>query len=347
MPADARRAAVLHVAVAEFARTGLHGTSTENIAAGADISHPYLFPPVRHEEGAVPRVPRPVPRAPARDVHGRGRGGGRRRPPRWRWARRTSTCSPTARCCCSSSRATPRARRPDVRATASDGYAELWQLVTRLSGAPEDEVRALLRDRDAAQHGRGDGPAADRRRPGGRSRTCARRPRADRSVSRAAPTAAPGRPRAALRPRGNRSGAPSARRGRYAAARSFAGSASGARDACDHVRSGTSGSASASTSATSPSGTAATKTPCSASASAAWTPADSPPGTLAPPPSRRSVSTRAAPAGRGAPAARSRGGSRAASRARRPRGCRPSSGRTGSSPSRCRGSTPRPRSAWR
>ncbi len=43
MTADARRAAVLQVAVAEFARTGLHGTSTEKIAAGADISHPYLF----------------------------------------------------------------------------------------------------------------------------------------------------------------------------------------------------------------------------------------------------------------------------------------------------------------
>src|SRR3954469_7933808 len=43
MSAEERREAVLRVAVAEFARTGLHGTSTEKIAAGADISHPYLF----------------------------------------------------------------------------------------------------------------------------------------------------------------------------------------------------------------------------------------------------------------------------------------------------------------
>jgi AcrR family transcriptional regulator len=43
MSADERRQAVLRVAIAEFARTGLHGTSTEKIAAGADISHPYLF----------------------------------------------------------------------------------------------------------------------------------------------------------------------------------------------------------------------------------------------------------------------------------------------------------------
>ena len=41
--ADERRAAVLTVAVAEFAARGLHGASTEAIAAAAGISHPYLF----------------------------------------------------------------------------------------------------------------------------------------------------------------------------------------------------------------------------------------------------------------------------------------------------------------
>ena len=43
MSADERREAVLEVAVAEFARTGLQGTSTEKIAVAAGISHPYLF----------------------------------------------------------------------------------------------------------------------------------------------------------------------------------------------------------------------------------------------------------------------------------------------------------------
>ena len=43
MSADERREAVLEVAIAEFAETGLQGTSTERIAAGAGISHPYLF----------------------------------------------------------------------------------------------------------------------------------------------------------------------------------------------------------------------------------------------------------------------------------------------------------------
>jgi AcrR family transcriptional regulator len=41
--ADERRAAVLKAALAEFAAKGLHGASTETIAAAAGISHPYLF----------------------------------------------------------------------------------------------------------------------------------------------------------------------------------------------------------------------------------------------------------------------------------------------------------------
>ena len=41
--ADARRAAVLDAATREFARKGLHGASTEDIARAAGISQPYLF----------------------------------------------------------------------------------------------------------------------------------------------------------------------------------------------------------------------------------------------------------------------------------------------------------------
>jgi AcrR family transcriptional regulator len=41
--ADERREAVLAAAQAAFARGGLHGTSTEEIAAAAGISQPYLF----------------------------------------------------------------------------------------------------------------------------------------------------------------------------------------------------------------------------------------------------------------------------------------------------------------
>ena len=43
MPAAQRRELVLDVAVAEFARHGLAGTSTEDVARQAGISQPYLF----------------------------------------------------------------------------------------------------------------------------------------------------------------------------------------------------------------------------------------------------------------------------------------------------------------
>jgi AcrR family transcriptional regulator len=43
MTAVERRADVLRVAVAEFAKTGFQGTSTEDVARAAGISQPYLF----------------------------------------------------------------------------------------------------------------------------------------------------------------------------------------------------------------------------------------------------------------------------------------------------------------
>src|SRR5260221_9454404 len=41
--AEGRREAVLKAAATAFARGGLHGTSTEEIASAAGISQPYLF----------------------------------------------------------------------------------------------------------------------------------------------------------------------------------------------------------------------------------------------------------------------------------------------------------------
>lgn len=43
MSAEERREEILDAAVSEFARKGLHGTSTETIAARVGISQPYLF----------------------------------------------------------------------------------------------------------------------------------------------------------------------------------------------------------------------------------------------------------------------------------------------------------------
>src|SRR3954467_15926671 len=43
MPAAERREAILEAAMIEFARGGLHGTATEDIARRAGITHPYVF----------------------------------------------------------------------------------------------------------------------------------------------------------------------------------------------------------------------------------------------------------------------------------------------------------------
>jgi AcrR family transcriptional regulator len=41
--AEERREEIIHAAVAQFGRTGLHGTSTEAIARDVGVSQPYLF----------------------------------------------------------------------------------------------------------------------------------------------------------------------------------------------------------------------------------------------------------------------------------------------------------------
>jgi AcrR family transcriptional regulator len=143
MSAEERREAVLEVAVAEFARTGLHGTSTEKIAAGAGISHPYLF--------RLFGTKKELFLACMHVCHARLRG---------TFTRAAEAADEGARLEAMghayvdllADRAMLQLQLqmyaacddPDVRAAASHGYAELWQLVGRLSGAPEDDVRAFF-----------------------------------------------------------------------------------------------------------------------------------------------------------------------------------------------------------
>ena len=143
MSADERRAAVLEVAVAEFARTGLHGTSTERIAAGAGISHPYLFRLFGTKKELFvacmhvchDRLRQTFTRA------AEAAGGGDRLEAMGRAYvdllrdREMLLLQLQMYAACDDD---------EVRATASKGYAELWQLVWRLSGAPEDQVRAFF-----------------------------------------------------------------------------------------------------------------------------------------------------------------------------------------------------------
>jgi AcrR family transcriptional regulator len=143
MTGDERREAVLQVAIAEFARTGLHGTSTEKIAAGAEISHPYLFRLFGTKKGLFlacldrchVRLRETFARAAAAAGEEDRLAAMGKAYVELLGDREMLLLQLQGYAACDDD---------DVRATASDGYAELWQLVERLSGAPEDEVRAFF-----------------------------------------------------------------------------------------------------------------------------------------------------------------------------------------------------------
>ena len=143
MTGDERREAVLEVAIAEFARTGLHGTSTERIAAGAGISHPYLFRLYRTKKAlflaCLERCHERLRETFTRAAEAAG-DGDRLEAMGHAYVdlladREMLLLQLQGYAACDDD---------DVRETSSTGYASLWALVERLSGAPEDEVRAFF-----------------------------------------------------------------------------------------------------------------------------------------------------------------------------------------------------------
>jgi AcrR family transcriptional regulator len=143
MSAEERREAVLRVAVSEFARTGLQGTSTERIAAGAEISHPYLFRlfGTKKElflacaERCFENLSRLFTEAAAEAPEGERLSAMGSAYVGLLADREMLQLQLQMYAACAD---------PEVRDVASKGYAELWQLVGRLSGAPEDDVRAFF-----------------------------------------------------------------------------------------------------------------------------------------------------------------------------------------------------------
>ena len=143
MTADERREAVLEVALSHFARTGLQGTSTERIAADADISHPYLFRLFRTKKelflACLERCHERLHETFTRAAEAAGEGDKLEamghayvelladRDMLLLQLQGYAACDDD-----------------EVRETASAGYASLWALVERLSGAPEEEVRAFF-----------------------------------------------------------------------------------------------------------------------------------------------------------------------------------------------------------
>src|SRR3954454_4430700 len=143
MSADERRESVLAVAIGEFARTGLHGTSTEKIAAGADISHPYLFRLFGTKKELFlacldrchERLHETFTRAAETAADGDRLGAMGKAYVELLADREMLLLQLQGYAACDDD---------EVRATASDGYAELWGVVERLSGAAEEEVRAFF-----------------------------------------------------------------------------------------------------------------------------------------------------------------------------------------------------------
>jgi AcrR family transcriptional regulator len=143
MSADERREAVLQVAVAQFARTGLQGTSTEKIAAGAGISHPYLFRLFgTKKELFLACVERCFARL--REVFARAAEGAEAGDRLEAMGRAYVDLLADREMLQLQLQTYAACADPEVRDVASKGYAELWQLVARLSDAPEEDVRAFF-----------------------------------------------------------------------------------------------------------------------------------------------------------------------------------------------------------
>jgi AcrR family transcriptional regulator len=143
MTGDERREAVLQVAIAEFARTGLHGTSTEKIAAGAGISHPYLFRLYRTKKAlflaCLERCHERLRETFTRAAEAAG-DGDRLEAMGKAYVellanREMLLLQLQGYAACDDD---------EVRVASSTGYAELWALVARVSEAPEEEVRAFF-----------------------------------------------------------------------------------------------------------------------------------------------------------------------------------------------------------
>ena len=141
--AEERREAIADIAYEEFALRGLHGTPTSDIAKRAGISHAYLF---RLFPTKTDLFIAASHRCFQRTYETfRNAAEGKEGPEALEAmghayvdlladSEMLQLQLQTYAACAD----------PEVREAASRGYAELWQLVARLSGAPEEEVRAFF-----------------------------------------------------------------------------------------------------------------------------------------------------------------------------------------------------------
>ena len=141
--AEERREAIIEAASSEFARGGLKGTSTEAIAARAGISQPYLFRLFGTKkdlflaviERCHARLRATFEAAAAADETGAPLAAMGLAYAQLLADREMLLVQMQTYAACSD---------PDIRRAASRGYAGLWELVQRLSGASDDEVRSFF-----------------------------------------------------------------------------------------------------------------------------------------------------------------------------------------------------------
>ena len=140
MPAAERREAILEAAMTEFARGGLHGTATEDIARRAGITQPYVFRLFGTKkalyletiERCFDRIRREFDAAAAAAEPGEKLQAMARAYGPLLLDRTLLLGQMHSYADCSD---------PDVRALVSTRYGELWEWVERTSGASAEEVR--------------------------------------------------------------------------------------------------------------------------------------------------------------------------------------------------------------
>ena len=143
LSADERRVAVLRAAMAEFARGGYAGTSTDAIAARAGISQPYLF--------RLFGTKRDLFVATMGVMHARIEAAFRAAAGGLTGADAMAAMGLAYRRLLSERdlllvqmHAFAASEDEDIRRAARQGLRHLWQVVGELSGLPEDDVRAFF-----------------------------------------------------------------------------------------------------------------------------------------------------------------------------------------------------------
>ncbi len=139
MSAEQRRASVLAAAVEEFAHGGLTGTSTESIAARAGISQPYLFRLFPTKKALFIAVVEQVFRRTATHFE---RAAGELTGSEALDAIKLSYWElfTDQTYLLTQLQAYSGCYDPDIQAATRDGFRELWETATRLTGLPFEDI---------------------------------------------------------------------------------------------------------------------------------------------------------------------------------------------------------------